>query len=100
MGIFDSRDCAVARKMVLEGLEKEICLLADQVIRMEKLYRLLGDEFTDREINLAIDSLKKKKLLLQIGEEILFLAVPRNFPKVGKYLPFWLGLIETDKKHI
>lgn len=98
MGIYDDRECAVARKMVLEGLEKKICLLADQVIRIDKLRRMLGNVFAEKEIDQSIESLKKKKLLLQIGEELLFLAVPKNFPKIGKYMPFWLGYIDTDRR--
>ena len=47
--------------MVLEGLEKEICLLADQVIRIDKLRRMLGNEFAEKEIDQSIESLKKKK---------------------------------------
>lgn len=94
MGIFDSRDCAVSARIVLDGLEREICILADQVIRISRVRQMLPEAIADEQLEQAISSLKRKKLLIQIGEEILFLAVPRNFPKVGKHKPFWLGYIE------
>lgn len=95
LGICDTRDCASEQKMVLEGLEKEICLLADQVISIDKLQEALQNRFEALCVKEAIQRLKDQKLLIQIGNEILFLAVPRNFPKVGKYMPFWLGYIEA-----
>lgn len=98
MGIFDTRDCAVNRKQVLEGLEKEICLLADQAIRVSQVRQILQDRAVAAEIDQAIAALRQRKLLIQIGEEILFLAVPRNFPKVGKHLPFWIGYIDLHKE--
>lgn len=81
--------------MVLEGLEKEICLLVDQVISIDRLQEALPNRFEALCIEEAIQRLKDQKLLIQIGNEMLFLAVPRNLPKAGKYMPFWLGYIEV-----
>lgn len=98
LGIFDTRNCAVEKKMVLDGLEKDICLLADQVISVEKLKAALCERFEAQMIEQSIEKLKEKKLIIQIGEEILFLAVPRNFPKIGTYMPFWLGYIDFERQ--
>ena len=96
-GILDTRECAVSRKMVLDGLEKEICVLADQVITVEYLYDILKNRFEKEEIVQALEKLKKKKLLIQIGNEILFLAIPRNYRGLKKNLAFWTGYIANDK---
>ena len=99
-GILDTRDCAVSKKMVLDGLEKEICVLADQVITLDRLYTILETRFSEKEICEALENLKQKKLLIQIGKEILFLAVPRNYRKLQNNKAFWTSYIEKNPRDI
>ncbi|MCR4924277.1 MAG: RiPP maturation radical SAM C-methyltransferase [Lachnospiraceae bacterium] len=77
MGVFDNRSCAPQKRVVLTGLKKSICQAAESVISRGKLYEALK-EYGKEEIDTAIAELKESKLLLQIKDELLFLALPKE----------------------
>lgn len=78
MGIHDTRACAPSRKVVLMGLEKDICRLADNVISVKKLYDSLP-EIDHERIDETLNSLIGQKLIIRIKDEILFLALPKGY---------------------
>ncbi len=53
------------------------CELSESAIRISKMYENLN-EYDKVEVDRAIEELKELKLILQLKEEILFLAMPRD----------------------
>ena len=72
--IMDLRECAVSPCHVLTGLEKEIYRLCRAPLSRRKLLASLPEQET-REIDLCLKGLQEKKILTEIREEYLALAV-------------------------
>lgn len=73
--IIDLRKCASGSFYKLLGCEKMVAVLAVEVVSLAKLREQLQEEYSIEEIGRAVASLLAKKLLLQINDEVLFLAV-------------------------
>ena len=78
MGILDKRECTAQERIVLDGVKKEICEKSESTIRIDRLISQLPD-YDREEIMEAIEELYlNEKLIMKIGEEILFLAIPKE----------------------
>lgn len=87
MGVFaqcveinDLRKCAIRNFYTLTGVLQDIYLLADTAVDCDKVKEVLREKYSPAEIDAGIYWLLQAKLLLQIGGEILALAV--RFPFV------------------
>ena len=77
LAIYDGRPCALQETYVLDGLEKDVCLAADQAVRIDRLLETCGKQERGRAEE-VLEELIRKKLILRIGDEVLFLAVPEK----------------------
>jgi len=93
MLIKDTRGCAVKNSYTFTGLMKLICKWCECVITKESLLEKARC-FDEVEFEQAIDLLKSKRLLLQIGDELLFLALPVGFEKADTKESFMLWDME------
>lgn len=59
----------------LTGCQAEIVLAADEAVLLKKVADKLTWRYSGQEINEAVEFLKQAGLLLQIDDEILFLAL-------------------------
>ncbi len=75
LSIFDGRPCACQEIYIFDGLEKEICLIADQAIKANRLLEMCTEP-DKAKAEKVLDKLIQKKLILKIDDEVLFLAVP------------------------
>lgn len=84
--IFDTRDCASARRTLLVGLEARIYRACEPAQSETSLRRTLAQEGGDSPIPLAIteaiDSLDERKLILRAHEKILALALEGEIPSL------------------
>jgi magnesium-protoporphyrin IX monomethyl ester (oxidative) cyclase len=85
--IFDTRPCAFARRHVLTGLAAMICLAADPAATRPDLTRRIRlahpeAKFSDEDLNAEVAGLLSLQLLLEIGHQVLALAVPGDCPPV------------------
>ncbi len=83
LSIYDGRPCARQEVYIFDGLEKEICLLADQTIRIDRLLELCAEPDKARAEH-VLEDLIQKKLILRIGDEVLFLAVPERIERMER----------------
>ena len=95
MGIYDGRPCAPETRLVLSGTARKICENADACIRFRELQKRLP-EVPEEELLRQIEDLKRRKLLLQIRDELLFLALPRDRLCRDPVLPYPVGRIEKE----
>lgn len=90
MFIKDTRRIAKEQSYSLTELEKCICEAADFVITKQELLKKVS--FADVvKFEWTLETLKNKGLLLQIGDELLFLALPVGFEKADIKEKFMLG---------
>lgn len=75
--VCDTRPCAVQKDYVFVGPEKDICLLADQTVKIDEVYEGC-QEYPRERVAEAMQELINLKLLLMMGNEVIFLAVPGN----------------------
>lgn len=92
MGIFDGRACAKESRMVLTGIQKEICELAVTSIKISKVKEELSQYSVD-EIDTAITELINSKIIIEINGEILFLAISKEQMDKSEAKQYWVGLI-------
>lgn len=92
--IRDTRGCAAAPEQLLSGLEREVCLAARSAVSLSSLYKKLADRAGEKEINKALAALREKNLILGIGAEVLFLALPEGYEKNDTHETFMLWNME------
>lgn len=71
----DTRPCAVANEMFVEGLAYEIYLACDRVLTEPELLRILkvktGIDLSWHEVKLIVAELRSRQILLQINNRLL-----------------------------
>ncbi len=92
MGIYDSRPCASNKRTVLTGLKKRICELSESALKIQRLYELIPDH-DKGETDKAIEELKTSGILIQIKDEVLFLAMPKELLDNSKKKFYHVGLM-------
>lgn len=73
--VLDLRSCAKKSFYRLTGCQAELVLAADEAVLLKKVADKLTWRYSGQEINEAVEFLKQAGLLLQIDDEILFLAL-------------------------
>lgn len=79
--IYDLRKAAVKTIIILTKIEREVALLAQQVIKKSELIKRLADKYSSGETEGAIEKLRTLKLVLEIRDELLFLPLPEKTEK-------------------
>lgn len=80
--ITDTREIAAAPKHRLAGLAGRVCLACDRAQTARGLVSLLAPEAEEPAVLAELAALRDSKLVLQIGERYLSLAVFRNRPQI------------------
>ncbi|MFM6007058.1 MAG: RiPP maturation radical SAM C-methyltransferase [Sphaerospermopsis kisseleviana] len=89
--IVDTRPCAVASEMFVEGLAYQIYLACDRVLTQPELLRILkvktGIDLSWDEVKPIVADLRSRQILLQINNRLLSLAVkePSSLPDSKDY---------------
>lgn len=73
--VIDLRSCATGSFHSLTGCELQVALAARQVIDQQALQAGLATDYSAQQVTQALISLLQKRLVLQIGHEVLFLPL-------------------------
>ena len=76
--IMDLRFCGVKMLHVLKGVQRAVYKACEQVVSVSELQGKLAEIFSHGEVLRAVTELVTNKLLIQIGEDVLALAVKRD----------------------
>ena len=76
VALTDTRQCAVEEQTVLEGLLKDVYLLCDEAPSRRRVFTTLvdGERVTEGELEEAINTLARRKLLLDLDGRFVSLA--------------------------
>ena len=79
LDVVDLRHCAVNSYYEFTGCDKEVALTAVKVIDINNLIAELEHFYIQNDIFKSIKKLKAQKLLIQIGNEVLFLPLFKDW---------------------
>lgn len=95
--IVDLRSCAVNLLYSLTGIEKAVYQTCGRVIYRKKLLQVIRENqamaYSEAQINEVIDKLKANKLLLEIHDQLLALAVSADRPPLPDWQDFPGGYV-------
>ncbi len=97
--IVDTRPCALAPMVALEGLERDVYLLCDDAPTVETAVNRLSRDgrYTADEVRACLVRLERRRLLLTLDGHALSLAVPGPLAKMPDDYEFPGGLLRDDK---
>ena len=99
--IKDTRPCVVQTDIILEGLAAEIYTLCDSAKTGEMIIRRLNQNpertVSWRDIEPVLTSLRAQKILVQLQDRFLSLAIPEPLPRMPKIKEYPGGTVEFSQ---
>jgi hypothetical protein len=99
--ITDSRSCARAGRHVLSGLARAVYLACEAAPRRARLAHVLDRDFgleaSDDELAEVVGPLLRDRLVLEIDERLVSLALPAQVPAYPDYTQFPGGYVSAGR---
>ena len=99
--IFDTRECATERIFYLEELSAAVYLACDRALTKTELLSCLSKDYQfDREwaeVEIVLEELKERKILIEISGRYFALAVEGEIPSLPTPQAFAGGYVSHNK---